>query len=169
MNLDIRIGMVLEGYSQTDIGLFTYLLNRRIKITEEIVQKILQITPVILEAEFLQNYDRLTGFDKNIINRTIDPLQNQLQRIGKNHPNFHEVINFLRELVLMSPPPIQQAFQRNPNRFHDLASYIYRNWKNLQLVQDLPEETPEPEDVEGTPGIETIGATSQEPEEEYLA
>jgi hypothetical protein len=169
MNLDTRIGMVLEGYSQTDVGLFTYLLNKRIKITEETVQKILQITPVVLEAEFIQNYDRLTTFDKQFLDKVIDPLNTQLQKSHKTHPTFQDVIALIRNLVQISSPRIQQTFQRNPNRYHDLASYIYRNWENLQLVQDLPEETPEPEEVEETPGIETIGVTSHKPEEEYLA
>lgn len=162
MNIDIKLGMILEGYSQTDVGLFTYLLNRRIKITEETVQKILQITPVILEAEFIQNYDRLTTFDKQFLDGIVPFLP-------KTQPAFQDVIEFLRKFIRKSPPRIQQTFQRNPNRYHDLASYIYRNWKNLQLVQDLPEETPEPEEVEETPGIETISATSHKPEEEYLA
>ena len=64
---------------------------------------------------------------------------------------------------------MQQIFQRNPNRYHDLASYIYRNWEHLQLLQDLPEDTPEPEKVEETTEIEKITPTSYEPEEEYLA
>lgn len=157
MNLDTRIGMVLEGYSQTDIGLFTYLLNKRIKITEETVQKILQITPVVLEDEF----HRLTTFDKQFLGR-ITPFLPNVQ------PTFQDAIEFLRQFINRAPPRIQQAFQRNPNRYHDLASYIYRNWKDLQLTQDV-EDTQEPEKLEDTPEIETVSATSNEPEEEYLA
>jgi hypothetical protein len=151
--------MVLEGYSQTDIGLFTYLLNRRIQITEDEVKKFLQITPVILEEDFWAKYDKLNTQDKTILNNLDLP---------DKQPTFQDSIQLLR-VIGRRVPRIGNYFIRNPNRLHDLASYIYRNWKNLSLIKDLPEETHEPEEVEETPGIETIGATSHKPEEEYLA
>ena len=159
MNLDTKIDMVLEGYSQTDIGLFTYFLNKRIKITEDEVKKLLQITPVILEEDFWTNHDQLNTQDKEILNHL---------ELPDKQPTFQDALQLLR-IIGRRVPRIGNYFIRNPNRLHDLASYIYRNWKNLSLIKDLPEETPEPEDVEETPGIETIGATSHKPEEEYLA
>jgi hypothetical protein len=145
-NLSLRLTLVLEGYTQTDIGLLTYLLNQRIKITEETVQKILQIIPTILEAE-----EQLTTFDKQFLDRVINPLQNHFQFLNVKQPSFQDVTIFLRDFIQALPPRMQRIFQRNPNRYHDLASYIYRNWKHLQLIQDLPEDTPGPEEIEETP------------------
>ncbi len=159
--IDIKLGMILEGYSQTDIGLFTYLLKtQKIKVTEEELKDILQVTPVILEEDFWSKYDQLNTQDKTILNNLVLP---------DKQPTFQDVLQLLRVLG-RRVPRVGNYFIRNPNRLHDLASYIYRNWKSLSMLQDLPEEDTPPEDVEETPGIETVAVpTTDEPEEEYLA
>jgi hypothetical protein len=145
MNLSVRLNLIFEGYTDDSVGLITYVLNHKFKISESTVRK-------LLETDEQDKQDKITlrGLEMDIINAVVKrlletPLPKPLAGEPlRTKPNINEVS---RSLILMMDELGLETLA-DSQRLLRLSNFIHGSWDELIMLVEPPKGKPDTGDIE---------------------
>jgi hypothetical protein len=142
MKLSIRLNLIFEGYTDDPIGLITYVLNHRFKISESKVRELLETN----------GQDRITmrGLEMDAVHEVVKrllELQPPTPLAGeplRTKPESDEIVYVLMRVM------DELGFDdlATSERLYKLGNFIYGNWDELTMMINPPEGEPDTGDIE---------------------
>lgn len=135
MNFPLKLDLVLNGYTPTQVGLLTSVLSKRFKISEKQVCDAIGIQTPLKESFLIKG-----GPDSNLKQAQrwqIDRAVQMLQKMSSLKPDYKEAMaTVMAVLQEINFPGTTRAYADR------LAKYLMTNWDNL-IMAAHPEPTGE--------------------------
>jgi hypothetical protein len=130
--LETRLDMIINGYSDDQIGVLAYVLNHRFNLSESKLRE-------IFEVEVGEIHSKLGS-------QAIERVVKMLITKFRTKPEVNEIIDVLYGVF----DALDASDLATPERMTKLSNYIYGNWD--ELLAEIPSESelePEPEQEGG--------------------